>query len=151
MTAIDDLKPGMFIAVTQLGRQEDTGFGGMDFAMFGRPRAITYSGQPLEVLAVSLPFVSVTDGRQVCAIDVRDARVQKLDRRYVAAMTADATKAIENTNRKRRRKKKSKPDPTLCPRCKCGKLIQRLIVKPAGNEWSLACTQCGYQGEVVSA
>lgn len=147
MTAVDDLKPGMFVAVTRLKQIEESASDPMEF--WGhRPQSRVYNGQPLEVLAVSPPFVSVAAQGKVWAFDVRETEVQKLDRRYVRSFE-HGTAAIPSA--KRKRKKKQKPDPSRCPRCHAGRLIQRLIVKPAGNEWCLACTQCGYQGEVVPA
>lgn len=51
-------------------------------------------------------------------------------------------------NWKAGRKKKPKPDPMDCTRCGT-RMVERLIVRPTGNEWELACGQCGNSGGKV--
>jgi predicted RNA-binding Zn-ribbon protein involved in translation (DUF1610 family) len=139
MTPLDDVKPGMYVAVA--GSRSIEAAPDYSMGLFGVAIAKSshYGGEPLEVLAVSLPFVCVTDGNKRYALDVRDVDLQKLDRKYVREMTANLSRP--DSIQERIRKRTSKADPSECPRCghKC---VQRLT-KPGSGQWDLHCPQCG--------
>lgn len=151
MIAVDDLKVGMWVAVTRLDRESpDAGCDNPFFSFQRRPT--TYGGQPLKILAVSLPFVSVCDGRQVFALDVRETEVTRVDRRYVRAMTLETPAVCRERQRKRRRmrKKTAKCDGTvICPRCRCARLVERAAVVEEGIHWHMYCRECGYSTRAV--
>jgi hypothetical protein len=120
-TAVDDLKVGEHIAVVEDKRDWDD-----------RERASTFNGKPLKILAISLPFLSVSDGQRVFAIDVRAWGVRRLDKKYVKVMAEEAPK----------RKKKIKPDPKTCPRCG-ERMVERL--DQSVERWFLVCRSCGHR------
>lgn len=128
MTAIDDLKVGMWIAVTKLHYSQcEWGHG-----------PVAYGGEPLRILAISLPFLCVHDGEKVISLDCRIVEVQKLTPQYVRAMRQVQVRPPQV------RRKRRKRDPMLCPRCRCGRLIQRATTQSGEVVWDLYCTQCGY-------
>lgn len=142
MTAVDDLKVGMYVAVTDCELPSPEPTFGIPYWYTGemeqrrQSRAVS-NGMPLEVLAISLPFLCVTDGKRRFSVDVRETRLQRLSRQYVQAMAGGQDQDFTAT--RRRRKKKSKPDPKKCPRCG-SRRVERLV---APGEWSLYCQQCG--------
>lgn len=138
MTAIDDLKVGMWIAVTKLHHEQCESFWGH--------RPVAYGGEPLRVLAVSLPFICVHDGEKAISLDCRIIEVQKLTPKYVRAM-----RLIQQAPPQRAKRKRRKRDPMLCPRCRCGRLIQRATTQSGEVVWDLYCTQCGYSQQYVTA
>lgn len=141
MTAIDDLKVGMWIAVTKLAEDQ------CEVTMWGGRRPITYGGEPLRVLSLSLPFICVTDGKRRFSLDARTVEVQKLNSRYVREML-QADTPVERCKRKRKR---SVRDPLLCPRCRCGRLIQRATSKNGDVTWDWYCTECGFTQQFAPA
>jgi hypothetical protein len=103
MTAVDDLKVGMFVAI--VGDYEPKGWREPEMSPFfsmcygeptkPKPRA---TGQPLQIVAISLPFLAVTDGEKKYPIDVRECQLQRLSPAYVRAMMEQkATKKARNT------------------------------------------------------
>jgi hypothetical protein len=140
MTYIDDLEVGMFVAV--LDQPDERPAHGM-FAMFQpddeRPRRrYSAAGEPLEILAISLPFICVTDGKRRFSIDTRVVSLQRLQSAYVKEM-----QRRDEPGAKRRRRKKEKPDPQACPRCR----EKRIQTKSVGKDWKFVCPRCGYDGE----
>jgi hypothetical protein len=152
MTPVDDLKPKDWVAVTKLDRPEPEGGGYGYFGdMFGgRPkRPVTYEGQPLEIQAISLPFISVCDGKQVFAIDVRETQVQRLSRQYVQAMTRPVQQVCSDQQRKRRRKRAEKPSGVYCAHCGCGKFREIGVANGSNLVWQRVCSRCGSAGDMV--
>lgn len=134
MTPIDDLKPGDFIAVVEDKRDlPDCYSRGM----------FTFNGLPLEVLAISLPFLAVNDGCTTTSLDVRQWGVRKVNRQYVKAMQDASPDLVLPRGRKRRKVRKTKPDPKDCPRC--GSRMVEKLDKPT-SAWFLTCRMCGFQG-----
>lgn len=136
----------MFVAIVdrEVPEPEEPGFQMFSFGSFGSLRAskpLRFNGQPLELLAISLPFLCVTDGKQRFAIDVRDTNVRRLSPQYVRAMSEDRQSA--DFTKSRRRKKKEKPDHKKCPRCGTRR-VERLF-QPGTGQWALCCPQCGMQ------
>jgi predicted RNA-binding Zn-ribbon protein involved in translation (DUF1610 family) len=138
ITAPEDLKIGQHVAIVKMKIELP------ECSMpWERPQHIRYDGVPLRILAVSLPFVSVTNGRSVIALDLREVDVRRLTPHYVKQMTSTS----EVRSRKQKNKKRKK-DARACPRCE-GRMIERLIVE-AGKEntWVLVCPQCGLSGDL---
>jgi len=141
MTRAINLKRGQFIVVT--GRVEkaeaafqDNGFG---FLMYGRQEE-EFNGLPLEVLAISLPFVAVTDGHKRFAVDSRQYKLHRVDHSYVRAMAAAVGRGPLTARPKRRRKQK--PEAGACPRC-FHKMTEVLIMGP-NRAWHRICKNCGH-------
>jgi hypothetical protein len=146
MTPVDDLKPGMFVAVVYREEATPPPSWGPMYIESGSYRtssspALGSNGQPLEILAMSLPFICVTDGKHRFAIDVRTTELKKLDPRYVKAMTEEKREVEFTHTRRRKKKAKDSPDSSKCPRCG-SRLVQR-VCKPGSGEWVDHCPQCG--------
>jgi hypothetical protein len=147
MTAVDDLKPGMWVAVIAKREEESPVYS--DFPFFSQPKSHVFDGFPLRILAVSLPFVAVDRGGSVQSIDIRKFTVQELNRQYVN-VAAEFMPAIKV---KRKRRRKEKPDDRQCQRCGA-RIIQRRMISadPAKQSWFYVCSGCGReQGEVPNA
>lgn len=142
----DELKVGMYVAVTAYKGEEQTTPWGHTY----KP-TIQFDGEPLKILAKSMPFVSVTDGHKVYAIDWRSWDIQKLSPHYVRAMLVNrqgcqsvtASELMETTGQRRKRKHKNKyTGPSVCPRC-------------GGNRgqgegvWRWYCPDCGLEEEMA--
>lgn len=128
MTPVENLKIGNFVAVVR-----SRGTEARAEEMWSRPQ-VRYDGEPLEVQAISLPFMAVSnsDG-DIFSLDMRDVEVQKLNHRYVAWMQ-------EATGRMEFRESSGRPEShDGCPRCG-GMLRQRLT---ADRQWRNICSECG--------
>jgi hypothetical protein len=141
MTPVDDLQVGQWIAIVGAKDAEP------EFSLFGmcRPKSRdVVTGQPLKIVAMSLPFVAVTDGYRRFPIDVREIQVKKLDPKYVKAMKAKQSEwepdgfAVPEPEKP---KSESTGRHGLCPMCG-----DRLIQRKSDGDWFLACRQCGFQG-----
>lgn len=152
MTRRDDLEPGQYIAIVDC----------LDVAAYCRFNAYAdayespkFDGRPLEILAVSLPFLCVTDGIVTFALDLNAWEVQRVTREYAEAMLASRPGAAPPIPTKGKRRKKSvfaqaiaasqQPDPQACPRCG-DRMVQVLNI---GSGWQLICRQCGNNGGPV--
>lgn len=135
MTPVDDLKVGGYVAVVGVkDNDQPEPFG------FFTPRPKAFDGLPVQITAISLPFVAVKDARgNIGAFDVRTFDLQIVSRRYAEAM--------QLAKPKRRRKRKEKPDPQWCVRCG-GRLLQRLS-KDSKFAWHVVCPECGWDGGPV--
>lgn len=144
-TPVDDLAVGQWIAITDMQEEQPDW---SPFAMF-RPQPRHVTGQPLKIVAMSLPFLAVTDGMRRFPIDVREVKVKKLEPRYVKAMKASqkdweperTTRSAFTVAEPEKPKEKSKGMNGLCPVCE-----SRLIQRKTDGEWFLACRECGFEG-----
>lgn len=142
----DDLEPGLWIAVTGIPDDEndqiDSPFGPI------RRRAM-FDGTPLEVIAVSLPFVAVTDGQNVFAIDTRTVVFTRMHKSYVKAMLTRMRRETPPNTRMRQvihsRQEPDAKDPRCCPRCFEGRL--RKIMTAGASVWMKVCPVCGFEKE----
>lgn len=138
MTPIDDLHVGQWIAIVEDKVEPKIGIFG-----YAHQRNVV-SGQPLQIIAISLPFLAVTDGQMRFAIDVREMAVKKLHRKYVEVMKGrwiDEEHSREGVAEIH----ESRPNTStegMCPYCG-DRLIQRLGEDRA---WYLFCRECGFQG-----
>lgn len=139
---IDNIKVGMWIAVVARKECEDKQepwFG------FGTKYVEEYSGMPVQVRAISLPFLAIWNGKMLSTVDTRAYEFVKVDKKYVRVLTSQGVP--------KKRRKKEKPDPTS--RCiRCGeRLIQRSVViskEPYLAEWHYYCRHCNFDGGRVS-
>lgn len=146
MTAVDDLKVGQWIALTYVENpQVFMFFGGQPMA--NHPQV---DGVPLEVMAISLPFVCVSNGRFRFSIDVRRCRFQRVSRRYVDLMfnmeglTINGIAAVED-DLAEVPVEEVESNPRACPMCG-ERMVERL--DPDTRDWFVACRQCGFQGTI---
>src|SRR5688500_3625090 len=83
---VERVRPGMFVAIHRC--VDDNEPDQTEMTPWG-PRTVrsssTYTGTPLRVLAVSPPFVCVTNGEETEAIDLRRIGIIKLRKSYVKA------------------------------------------------------------------
>lgn len=111
---------------------------------------ISFSGQPLKILAMSYPFLSVTDGRVRYALDVREWGVRKLSDSYVKKMAGrfssqhDGQMGLCEVDSSFGSSKKVMENPIgRCPLCG-----EKLHDKQRAGEgfWFKACGNCGFEG-----
>lgn len=151
MTPLDDLKPGQWVAIFAVKERETT----YDpFRGYRKEHSRSYpvNGKPLKILAISLPFVCVTDGRARYSIDVRDCELKKLSPHYVRVLTetesemdecGDSFFVRESTPNKHRKRKRKKADTRgCCPNCGTRLRQRRVDI----GTWSWVCNECGFIG-----
>jgi hypothetical protein len=108
---VDDLKVGMWVAVTK---------------NYKYPERVEYNGCPMKIIAISLPFLCLSDGKDsLDTLDVRHIDLVRLNHRYVKAMLGV--------------KKEKQIKKVICKRCHCDSFVQRSI----GNGFQLVCRECG--------
>lgn len=134
MTPIDDLNVGDVIAVVCRKSMPDDEEG--------------FTGQPLRILAISLPFIACTDEEMCCSIDLRAWGVQRMTPEYYMAVRA--FKQAREDCRDCQDEEKPEEWDDLCKRCG-DRLVQRVILKPEGSEWHYYCRQCEFDGGPVEA
>lgn len=141
MTPIDDLHVGQWIAVVGEKKEEPDC---NPFSLFRPSKRDMVTGQPLQIVALSLPFIAVTDGHRRFPLDVREVEVKKLHRKYVQSMKA-RQKDWEPEGFAVPEPEKAKEESTgkhgLCPMCG-----DRLIQRKSQGDWFLACRECGFEG-----
>lgn len=156
------IRPKDWIAIVD-EVEEPSSFGSFD-SYFSSPRRRLQgvNGKPLQVVAMSFPFIAVTDGVKRVALDYRRYELRKLDRKYVEAMRGRSvdTRTYEDpsnylveepgiarpdgiiTPSGKRRRKKKEDRRGHCPRC--GNRMVELLVDV--GTWVLKCKECGFQG-----
>lgn len=103
---------------------------------------VEYSGEPAEVVAISLPFILVRDvDGGAGTIDVRNTGLIKVSRQYVKQYREGTCCDLECQTAEpgkmtpiRRRE---------CPVCQ-GPLKEK---KRPGSSWAFICGECGFHGE----
>ena len=145
---LDDLRVGKWIAIeSDAAEPVENPFG--DYSFFGRQskKGSLVNGQPLQIKAISLPFLAVTDGNHRFSLDTREVRVCLLDPKYVKAMTQEkpvGTKARGVAVPERRRKKK--PEPVQERRRACPECGGHLHEVCQGGDWFFRCPDCKFLG-----
>jgi len=128
----DDVSAGMWVVVS--GRLDGVDESGGD-----------YSGVPVKVLAVSLPFIAVQSPAGPHSVDLRKWVVSKVTRQYVRAMLEDRQQP-----RRCRRGEEDNGGDGGWPRCVvCGERMQERLAEP--GRWRYHCGNCGADGETVEA
>ena len=154
MAHVENLKPGMYIAVTKVAEPEISPWDNGLFMVRVQHKHCDHHiqlGRPLEILAIDLPFIGVHDGDGKFVIDYRYCSLKVLDRKFVAAMSHLRTEPTrdrihrERSGGKRKRRRKEKPDPRTCPRCEHAR-VKRLW-QPGSGIWVYHCPNCGLEDE----
>jgi hypothetical protein len=103
---------------------------------------VTYSGEPLLVLAVSVPFILVKEPEGiVCTLDCRCLEFTKADKKYVKEFLEGIKDNKEIVKEQIDEEQKHVFYPP-CPDC-CGPM-RKIIIQ--GNEsWRLMCDDCGLE------
>lgn len=158
MTPVDDLHVGQWIAVVGHVEQEEADDPWSQ--MFGGRRKAIFDGKPLKILAISLPFICVTDGYNRAGLDMREVRVKKLSKSYVEAMSlrSQVRERVSDVERRfgvtlpvtqdvdpavKQQKEEPKSTEGMCPICG-HKLISRKY--EGDSAWVFACKECGFEG-----
>ena|SRR3990167_4651778 len=146
MTPVDDLAVGMFVAISDYhGELPCDPWTGQCV-----PVHPPHIGRPHKIVALSLPFVCLDDGRSRCSIDLRLWSLRKVSARYARAFYELVTQREREDKPasifRKSRKKKPKPDPRDCPRCGSPHTVQRLKVVGQGN-WRRHCKACGWNDD----
>lgn len=148
-TPEDDLRVGQWVAIhhdvpKDDGREEASPF----FFGYRQQPQSSVDGKPLKILALSLPFVAVTDGDERFPIDVRETKLITLSPKYVKAMNRQAIRhsiqesaSVKYSICEPRKKLKDETPERACPLCR-----SRLIERLRDSRWFLACRQCGFEG-----
>jgi len=128
----------------------------MVWGMFGPQRADSrtaksYDGVPFKVLAMSYPFLAVTEGKDRYSIDYRRFDLQIVSEKYAQAVhtlkAKDFQKAISSKkDQKKLEKIQKEEDEQTCKRCGTKMMSQRLI-KPGSGEWAYYCPNCDGMGK----
>lgn len=133
--AEDDLKKGMIVTV--VGRKVEPP--DPPPWVFAPRRPEEFSGNPVEVVAVSLPFVAVTNGERTFSIDLRCWVLGRVSRAYRDAMS-DSVPA----SRRRKKRRPEKPDPSRC--VNCGDRLAQVL---RDRKWYYYCRHCRKAGDEV--
>lgn len=142
MTPVDDLHVNQWVTIVDQREEEPSPF---DF--FGSSRRNLVSGQPLQIVAISLPFIAVTDGMRRLPIDVREVNLRVLHKKYVESMRS--SRIEQNTNQQCVAPEPAKENTGpvgifgQCPVCG-DRLVKR--IREGSREWILAYRQCGFEG-----
>lgn len=134
MTHIENLRVGQWVAITRSVEEHVTAFGTCTH------HDEMVSGRPLKILAISLPFVVVTDGDDLFGpIDTRLCEFTRLSRSYVRCLVAGSSATI--LQRQKEHDAQS-TDARNCPMCN-SRLRERRI---ENGIWELVCPECGFTG-----
>ena len=126
MTQIDDLEPGMIVAVSGFKELEPVeGFAGL----YRRE----LDGKPFKILTISLPFLHVTDGENEGNIDTQPLLFQRMTEEYWEQAKAGSTPQREHFS---------------CPQC--GEALVESPTVSATNSAFLFCPACNIGVQVVA-
>lgn len=128
----DDLRAGQYVAIARSRETVYGPFGSME--VDGR----MVTGIPLKVLAVSLPFLAVTDGTRRYSLDIREVELTRLTSRYVKQLTG-VWKGVRSM---KQRRTPAVAGSRKCPSCG-DRLIERLVEE---GTWIFSCRRCGFTG-----
>ena len=146
-TRIDDLKVGRWFAIkAERDIEEQPTFAEMPYLRSRNLRTTAVTGQPLKIVAISLPFIVVTDGVGRFTLDTRLYDFIRLSAKYVRALTevvveSDGQRLVAYLDQIKKLPKEN-PDPKLCPNCSEGRLRQTY----RKEVWIFLCPVCGFEG-----
>ena len=139
----DDFNVGMWVAIERDNAVEtvaDNPF------WFPNRRESKVDGMPLRIVAISLPFVCVTNGNHRFVLDTREVQLCRLTPQFVKALTS-TRRLLGNdgvsfsiTDRSTKPPKVEQHE-RACPICQ-----DRLIERYSAGVWNLVCRQCGFCG-----
>ncbi len=141
----DDLTVGQWVAVEREISDEPCSDGGPFWFGWNGRRESKVDGTPLRIVAISLPFVCVTNGRRRFVLDTREVVFCRLTPKFVKSLSAnriydDSGAFVVRDDAPKQRVNTEKPE-RACPVCS-----DRLIERYAAGVWCLACRQCGFTG-----
>ena len=159
----DDLKVGMFVAITGLVKNDEEPdyleaehFTYQTMNVRRKERRHRFDGVPLEILAISYPFVCVTNQGVRFGMDLRDVILTKLNKDFVEEMAHGAglsdggrytgeRKVPASVRRKMKKDKRkleieARQNKVMCPRCFNPKTTQ---LRKEGGKWFRHCERCG--------
>jgi|GEM_PF-3178716 len=142
----DDLSVGMWVAIEKdlmaLEQIESN-----EPWIFRRHRESRVSGMPLRIVAISLPFVCVSNGPHRLALDTRELVFCRLDPKFVKSLIStnrsyDGDLFVVHDERPRQANSpQTERHERACPICG-----DRLIEKYADGVWCFSCRECGFSG-----
>ena len=129
MTPIDSIYVGNWIAIIENKYLDNACYHGSAF-----------TGQPLKVKAISLPFICVDSNGETIAIDTRQFHFQKLNSKYVDEFFGKSK--LKNKKPESKEEKKAPFDPWAASSAavKSGAIPENWISDPSHE---LECPRCG--------
>lgn len=145
----ENLHVGQWIAITDEHRRPQPDLS-MPFFFGGTPSRV--DGKPLQIKAISFPFLCVSDGHHLFSIDTRAQNVITLHRSYVKLLKGRRQHSEDRDYAKwwtgEEKENDDAPEPRCCPMCG-ERLVERLIDSGTPEAtWILACRSCGFQGTI---
>lgn len=116
-----------------------------------------FTGNPFLIMEVALPFISVWNGKERSAIDLRQMIVRKVSHAYARSLFAPSTESPVDTDGKQLkhltsavlRKRKKKVKKGNCKACARGEMRKQTLY---GGVWKPMCELCGHiQGSPIAA
>lgn len=157
MISPDDLKVKQWVVITRDYNDQLKEFNDRPFIV--RSEDSLVDGTPLQILAINLPFLAVTDGIIRKSIDVRHVDLKKANRKYVDLMKRKRKKyqldfsdaqnfcnnhIIDHVDEDEIKKEKKRKDDM---RGKCPECGEKLVNKRTeSGEWIMFCRECGFEG-----
>lgn len=140
MAHVDDLEVGDQVAVTAFRRRvrRSRPFGdGADEEL--EWDELDCSGEPLEILAIALPFLAVVNRLGERGIlDVRNVKVAASNARVVRALSGEL-----QPRRSQAEVREAKRDAVAAKRCGyCGGKMSERLLNSIRGEWGLVCPTC---------
>lgn len=148
MSHIENFRIKDWVVILSIKEEEDTEFGFMPVRR--RKRNYPINGRPLRIVAMSMPFVAVTDGEKRFSLDIRDCELGKVSQQYVRAfhqtnrIDAETQEVyfIKEQGVIKSKKEKKKDQRGCCPTC--GYRLRERLKGP--GIWIWFCKQCGFEG-----
>lgn len=138
MVKPDDLRVNQWLVITASEEELLSPFGEL---VTVRNRMVT--GVPYKVLAISLPFVSVTDGNYRLVFDTRHVTFTKATTSYANSLRgAKPTSRGLKLPEPKKEKDKSTKKERACPNCGENLVERRIDI----GSWVFACNHCGFMG-----
>ena len=142
---VDDLTVGQWVAIERELTEEQSPDSG-PFWFVQHRRETKVDGMPLRIVAISLPFVCVTNGKFRFVLDTREIVFCRLCPKFVKSLTEtprsyDGDHYVIHDDQSR-----AKPEPQEKPERSCPICSDRLIERYTAGVWILACRQCGFSG-----
>ena len=146
----DDIKVNMWVAIIQV-LEEDNGYDYNPFWGGGRTPTLPVDGRPLQVIAISLPFVAVRDGEYRYSVDIRKYVLSRIHKTYKRMMTGKraggsdihpgAAHSVEHVDTVATHQEDNRGN---CPMC--GERLRQVMTEHAPGVWFFRCKQCGFEG-----
>lgn len=142
---VDDLAVGQWVAIeAELTDEHPLDSNPFWFASHRRESKV--DGMPLRILAISLPFVCVTNGKYRFVLDAREVVFCRLCPKFVKTLTVtprsyNGDRYVIHDDQQRSKLRPQEKSERACPVCS-----EKLIERYTAGVWILACRQCGFSG-----